>query len=247
MRTIAARKALTTTGPLVLVNSTHPLVQQTQPELVPADPRWPEILLERRAARLLSACIQAVGGADGIVPVSGWRSRAQQQAIWDDTLKTEGEAFTRSYVALPGCSEHESGLAIDLGLAADEIDFIRPEFPEDGVCGDFRRAAAGYGFILRYPAGKERLTGIAHEPWHFRYVGIPHAQIMAERGLVLEEYLDLLRDHPWDSPLRFQSGVYEFRIFRLEADDGLCELPRWSGYRQISGDNCGGLIVTQWR
>lgn len=95
--------------------------------------------MERRAARLLAACVQAVRGAGAIVPVSGWRSQAEQQQIWDDTLRTEGDAFTRQYVALPGCSEHQTGLAMDLGRAADHIDFIRPDFPDDGVCGVFRQ------------------------------------------------------------------------------------------------------------
>ena len=61
--------------------------------------------------------------------------------------------------------------------AAEHIDFIRPDFPDDGVCGAFRRAAARYGFLERYTREKEALTGIAEEPWHFRYVGVPHARL----------------------------------------------------------------------
>ena len=80
------------------------------------------------------------------------------------------------------CSEHQTGLAIDLGLASEEIDVIRPNFPYSGVCAAFRKQAADYGFILRYPAGKEAVTGIAYEPWHFRYVGVPHARFMLNRG-----------------------------------------------------------------
>ena len=93
-------------------------------------------------------------------------------------MAESGLAFTHKYVAYPGCSEHQTGLAIDLGKAAGHIDFIRPAFPYDGTCGAFRRAAAAYGFIERYQKGKESLTGIAREPWHFRYVGLPHAAIM---------------------------------------------------------------------
>lgn len=174
---------------LVLVNAAHPLRGSETPDLAAPDPRYPGVLLERRAAERLAACIRAVGGEGQIVPVSGWRSRAEQQSLWDDTLAREGETFTRQYVASPGCSEHETGLAIDLGLAAPHIDFIRPHFPDEGVCRAFRRRAADYGFILRYPAGKEHITGIAHEPWHFRYVGVPHAGRMAALGLTLEEYL----------------------------------------------------------
>lgn len=105
-------------GPLVLVNRQHPLAEEPRQLLTAADERYPNILLERQAARLLAACIQAAGGAREIVPVSGWRSQAEQQAIWEDTLQRRGEAFTRQYVAVPGCSEHQTGLAIDLGRAA---------------------------------------------------------------------------------------------------------------------------------
>ena len=59
----------------------------------------------------------------------------------------------------------------------------------DGIFGRFRRMAPEYGWILRYPAGKEAITRISSEPWHFRYVGTPHARILSEQGLVLEEYL----------------------------------------------------------
>lgn len=111
-------------------------------------------------------------------------------------MAESGEAFTRQYVALPGCSEHQTGLAIDLGRASEHIDFIRPDFPTDGVCGAFRRLAARYGFIERYPRGREAVTGIAHEPWHFRYVGAPHALLLTENGLCLEEYPDFLRAGP---------------------------------------------------
>ena len=235
------------TGALLLVNGAHSMPTSAAPDLVCVDPRWPEIKLERRAAGLLNACIRAVGGENAIVPVSGWRSREEQQAIWDDTLAKEGEEFTRQYVALPGCSEHQTGLAIDLGLAAEEIDFICPNFPYDGVCGAFRAKAADYGFILRYPAGKEHITGISHEPWHFRYVGVPHARLMIRLGLTLEEYVDLLRRDFVRRDLTFRAGRRDFRIrYYAGADRG--PLPEEPGrYRQVSEDNCGGLVVTAWR
>lgn len=232
--------------PLMLVNAQHPIQGQWRPDLVPVDDRCPEIRLERRAAGLLSACIRAVGGQGEIVPVSGWRSRQEQQTIWDDTLKKEGEGFTRQYVALPGCSEHETGLAIDLGLVCPHIDFIRPDFPNWGVCAAFRRRAADYGFILRYPAGKENITGIAHEPWHFRYVGVPHAQIMAKQGLTLEEYLELVHSHSKNDPLYCQGMGCRFQIYAQEGDR---PDTHWTeeGWRVISQDNCGGWIVTAWQ
>jgi D-alanyl-D-alanine dipeptidase/carboxypeptidase len=110
------------------------------------------------------------------------------------TLKEKGELFTKKYVAKPGCSEHELGLAIDLGLAEATNDFIRPSFSKGPVVATFLANMAKYGFILRYPKGKEEITSISFEPWHFRYVGTPHSEIMAQQGWVLEEYLDFLEE-----------------------------------------------------
>ena len=139
MRPLRLRREQTCQGPLVLIDRAHPLQEGAPPELVPVDRLHPQVLLERRAARLLAACIRSVGGGRTIVPVSGWRSRAEQQAIWDDTRAREGDAFTRQYVALPGCSEHQTGLAIDLGEDVPDLDFIRPSFPGPAALSDGQR------------------------------------------------------------------------------------------------------------
>ena len=243
MRTVCLPGARVFTGPLVLVNRQHPLRCGTGDTLTAVDDRHPEIRLDRQAARLLSACIQKVGGGAEIVPVSGWRSQAEQQQIWDDTLSESGPDFTRKYVAYPGCSEHQTGLAIDLGRAAGYIDFIRPAFPYDGTCGAFRRAAASYGFIERYRRGKESLTGIAPEPWHFRYVGVPHARLMEENDLCLEEYSGFLRQRPRSCPL--PDGRLA-QVFYVPCAGEVTELQLPDGCCQISGDNVGGFIVTAW-
>ena len=146
---------------LTLVNRAHPLARRPAPEeLVPALPGSPGVLLLRPAARALRALLADIGAGEAIVPVSGWRSR-----------------------------EHETGLAIDLGENVPGLDFIRPSFPDHGICGRCRARAADFGFLLRYPRGKEAVTGIGWEPWHFRYVGTPWAREIAGRGLTLEEYL----------------------------------------------------------
>ena len=103
-------------GSLYLVNRAHPLGEDLAPaDLVPADGGRPDILLRREARDMLDRLLDAVDGRGAIVPVSGWRSRAEQQAIWDGALAEHGRAFTETYVARPGCSEHQTGLAIDLG------------------------------------------------------------------------------------------------------------------------------------
>lgn len=231
-------------GLLILVNAEHPIQHMERPVLAPAVP-GSDILLDTRAAAMLSGLISRLGAAGEIVPVSGWRSEEEQQEIWDGSMRENGAEFTRKYVALPGCSEHQTGLAIDLALRADSIDFIRPEFPYDGICGRFRALAADYGFVERYQSGKEDLTGIAAEPWHFRYVGRPHARIMCDMGLCLEEYVEYLRSYPYpERLLEVRGEIYEAEVGFAGARDalGLPDAPY-----QVSGNNVDGYIYTLWR
>ena len=174
---------------LILVNSRHAYSQDTEQDLIPVHEDYPNILLEREAAHALSLIMEQLDGWRLIVPVSGWRSLEEQLTIYGESIQENGPEFTGKFVAMPGHSEHQTGLAIDLGLRQPEIDFIRPAFPYEGICQRFRELAPAYGFIERYPADKEHITGIAHEPWHFRYVNTPHSEIMAFKGLTLEEYL----------------------------------------------------------
>ena len=173
-------------NPLILVNAQH-ACPEGLPDLVPVG--GSPVLLDRQAAQALEALMGPLDGWRSIVPVSGWRSFLQHEAIYAGSLAVNGLVFTQKYVAFPGHSEHQTGLAIDLGLRGPELDFIRPAFPNTGICQRFRERAAGFGFVERYPAGKEPITGIAHEPWHFRYVGPSHARAMVRQGLTLEEYL----------------------------------------------------------
>lgn len=231
-------------GLLILVNAEHPIQHMERPVLAPAVP-GSDILLDTRAAAMLSGLISRLGAAGEIVPVSGWRSAEEQQEIWDGSMLENGAEFTRKYVALPGCSEHQTGLAIDLALRADSIDFIRPEFPYDGICGRFRALAADYGFVERYQSGKEDITGIAAEPWHFRYVGRPHARIMCDMGLCLEEYVEYLRSYPYpERLLEVRGEIYEAEVGFAGARDalGLPDAPY-----QVSGNNVDGYIYTFWK
>ena len=177
-------RASDTVRDLALVNQIHPIRWEPR-TLVPVRGA---VLLEARAARALNLLMEDLNGWNFITAVSGWRSQEEQQELYVRSLLEHGEEFTRRFVALPGHSEHQTGLAIDLGLTRADLDFIRPYFPYDGICQQFRKQAAAYGFIERYPAGKDTVTDIAHEPWHFRYVGAPYAAIIERRRWTLEEY-----------------------------------------------------------
>ena len=231
-------------GTLYLVNRAHPLPEEPSAEvLASVRSGQTEVRLHQRAKVMLDQLLAAVGSMGAIVPVSGYRPQTEQQAIWDDTLAEHGSAFTETYVARPGCSEHQTGLAIDLGRAAREIDFIRPDFPEEGACGRFRRLAPRYGFIQRYHREKESLTGIACEPWHYRYVGTPHALLMEREGLCLEEYLDWVQTAPRTCRLEHGRSA---RVFYMPCAGDETELRLPEGCCQVSGDNRNGFVVTVW-
>ncbi|MEA4831364.1 MAG: M15 family metallopeptidase [Oscillospiraceae bacterium] len=237
-------------GNLILVNQSYSCQNNTERSLVPVIDQNESVLLNRAAVVLLSSLMEKIHGWKNIVPVSGWRPVQEQQKIWDDTMAESGEEFTKKFVAVPGHSEHQTGLAIDLALESKQIDFICPDFPYTGICQIFRRKATSYGFIERYPSGKEAITGIGHEPWHFRYVGVPHADIMDELNMTLEEYIPFLKKYPYGQlPFRYKKNGIVVDISYLPADfagetkiDINTELPY-----SISGNNVDGFIITEWR
>ena len=215
---------------------------------MPVSERDAGILLTQRASSLLNQLIQACGAEENIVPVSGYRTLKEQTLLFQQSLRENGEVFTRRYVALPDCSEHQTGLAIDVGLKKEEIDFIRPEFPDHGICGAFKEKAPDFGFIERYQPGKEIVTGISSEPWHFRYVGYPHSKIMDEQGAVLEEYIAFLKGCAYPkNPLIFMGHTHEIQIsyIRLYENEEVC-IPEPEGIWQLSGNNVDGVILTVW-
>lgn len=250
MQVISFPNTRVQTGALILVNSEHGYWAEDTQSLVSVQEQTPAIQMQHRAVALLSKLMEDMQGWQHIVPVSGWRSFQEQQEIWDQSVAESGLEFTKKYVALPGHSEHQTGLAIDLGLKQETIDFICPEFPYSGICQVFREKAAQYGFIERYPAGKESITGIGHEPWHFRYVGIPHASIIRRMDLTLEEYHTFLKQFPYGKrPYIHRTERSTLEISYLSVDaygtETICLAPK-TPYT-ISGNNMDGLIITVWK
>jgi D-alanyl-D-alanine carboxypeptidase len=126
---------------------------------------------------------------------SAYRSVAAQQKIVDDFTKKYGEDYVKQYVAVPGYSEHHTGLALDLYLIVDKKTVYENEdlvtYPD--IWAKIHEKLAAYGFILRYLEGKENITGYNYEPWHIRYVGSESiAKQITDKGITLEEYLDRL-------------------------------------------------------
>ena len=117
---------------------------------------------------------------------SGYRSYNYQKQILDRFLQEMGEdAYKR--VALPGASEHQTGLAFDFAYYKDGI-YSDDVKDDDEVAIWLANNSYKYGFILRYPKGKEDITGYQYEPWHFRYVGLELAKELFFEGITLEEY-----------------------------------------------------------
>lgn len=239
-------------GNLVLINRKYPINKQeslTIYNLESVSPEHTKVLLEKTASIMLRKLIQACDGENEIVPVSGFRPLSEQIAIYKESLNENGEEFTGKYVALPNHSEHQTGLAIDVAKNESDIDFICPSFPYEGVCQEFREKAAQYGFIERYPKGKEAITGISHEPWHFRYVGNPHSQIISDNNFTLEEYVEYLKQFPYeDMHLQVINHRRRAEIFYVNARETVKSvyLPENLSY-SISGNNIDGFIVTVWR
>ena len=115
MRPLRLRREQTCQGPLVLIDRAHPLQEGRRRSWSPWTGSTPQVLLGGVRPGCWPPASRSVGGGRTIVPVSGWRSRAEQQAIWDDTRAGRGMPLPGSTWPLPGCSEHQTGLAIDLG------------------------------------------------------------------------------------------------------------------------------------
>jgi hypothetical protein len=182
-------------------------------------------------------------GIEDAILVSGHRDYAYQAALFREELKKAmltGLDYAQAYkkisesVAFPGESEHQTGLAFDIASSLS------------GTTGSFEWSPAGrwlgahaadYGFVLRYPEEKTDFTGIMYEPWHFRFVGWPHAEILQDHGWVIEEYLALLqKSHYLDAELRDGTTV------RVMMRPSLSQLPE--GAVDVSADNAGSWIVT---
>ena len=104
---------------------------------------------------------------------------------------------------------------------------------------------AEYGFVLRYPEGKADATGVLANAYHFRYVGTPHSLYMKNNGLCLEEYVELIKTHTFESPLVISDGTDNYGVYYVPAQDGTTEIkvPNASPYYSVSGDNSEGFIV----
>ena len=212
------------TQSLLLINDTYGL-----PDNFNADVGFykdTEVLMNRAMlddyVRLSAAVTEATDSRMYVMLVL--RSRAEQQALYD----TDSSLAQR-----PGHSEHETGLAADVYVSQ----YAGANFIESDA-GKFVNASSWkYGFIIRYPAGKEKVTGIPYEPWHIRYVGPVHAAAMHSSGQVLEEYIESLTVGTWFK-------LKDHLVSRQRIDGPITIPENHVGPIEVSPDNTGHVILT---
>lgn len=146
--------------------------------------------LRQEAAEALERLFeQAEEDGISITAVSGYRTFQTQRSLFNHYVRIDGEEKARQYSAYPGTSEHQTGLTMDISSPSiNNIISTEAGFGDTEEGKWLAENVAKHGFIIRYPEGKEHITGYVYEPWHIRYVGVPLAQYLTEHRLTMEEY-----------------------------------------------------------
>jgi len=236
-------------GFLLLVNSDHSFTIPNDLGLVNIlDAQTTNFRVQHSNSRLagsimgpldeMMAAFLAATGNRSVTIRSAYRNYETQRSILNRYISQMGRREALRWAALPGHSEHHTGLAFDFGIHSGGTVTV---FSGGGSTAWFRRNSHSFGFILRYPPNKTSITQTNHEPWHFRYVGFPHSTIMHQNNWVLEEYMELLRTHTLEEPFEFEYEDTLFNIFFIEGTE--VRVPLNSEF-EISGNNIDGFIVT---
>ncbi len=179
---------------LLLVNREHPIPENYQPELKQLE-AWDHSVAKVAYDDLRAMLTAGVEENLSFQVCSAYRTREEQQTLFDEDLqklldegKSREEAYAEvlAYTMPGGCSEHETGLALDIVSTSNQkLDESQESTAETRWLHEH---CWEYGFVLRYPEEKSTLTGIAYEAWHYRYVGRAAAKFLTENHLTLEEY-----------------------------------------------------------
>ncbi|GIQ69668.1 D-Ala-D-Ala carboxypeptidase VanY [Xylanibacillus composti] len=227
-------------GNLLLVNKDYPVppgaVEKNEAVTLAHHREWVngfvlldnDIRLTPYLLQTFSTMVEAANqdGVNHLMLSSGYRDEEEQSELY----RKMGPA----YALKAGHSEHNLGLSLDIGSTQGEMEYAAE--------GKWLKANSWkYGYILRYPEDKTAITGIQYEPWHFRYVGMPHSAIMYERNFVLEEYLDFLKEQK-SIVATIDELVYEISYYPISQTTAI-HVPA-SGRYEISGNNMDGVIVT---
>lgn len=172
---------------------------------------------------------------------SSYRSIKKQMQLFNDSVARQGEKETLKWFTRPGHSEHHTGFAIDYNTDS----FGSNAFTGKGKQAYVKEICADYGFILRYTAEKKDVTGVSAEAWHFRQVGIPHAEYIMKNGLCLEEYIDSVKSYSENNPLCINANGQIYYVFYVKSQGGSTKI-NLNGYDRYlsSGNNVDGFIIT---
>ncbi len=171
-----------------IVNKENMVSESYVPELVSLNvANENDQKLRPEAASALEEMFNAAS-AEGINlnVVSGYRSYSEQRSLWYTYEEKYGRKYANRLDATPGASEHQLGLAVD--LSANVGCKLKQCFGTTTAGKWLAENSYKFGFILRYPDGKEDITGVIYSPWHFRYIGVKEATKIYESGLTLEEF-----------------------------------------------------------
>lgn len=150
-------------------------------------------LLRKEAALALETMFaDAKRNGVELFAVSGYRSYQYQETLFHAEVNKVGRAKAIEAVAYPGQSEHQTGLAMDISSRSAEMQ-LTEQFGESKEGKWLAENAHRFGYILRYPKGKEMITGYQYEAWHFRYIGVKAATIIYQNNWTLEEYFNIVK------------------------------------------------------
>jgi len=179
---------LTVISGILLVNKNHPLPADYAPDYTNGAGQSTSLQGEAEAA---AEAFLAAANAQGnsMYVLSGYRSYNVQASLFANYAAIHGEEKANTFSARAGQSEHQTGLSFDVGDAQHSGYNLQTSIDQFPGVQWMMQHCAEYGFILRYPEGKEDITGYQYEPWHYRYVGVEAATAIMASGLTLEEYL----------------------------------------------------------
>lgn len=185
---------------LILVNKENPLDNNYEPEklvnlqvVFVSDATEEEKMMNEEAAKALEKLFKEAQKCHmDLYGVSAYRSYKTQKNIYNQRVKSVGKTQADKYVAIPGKSEHQTGLAIDVTNREGYEGKLKVDFGQTKEGKWLKSNGYNYGFIMRYPSGKEDITGYNYESWHIRYVGKEDAKNIYDKQITLEEYLNNL-------------------------------------------------------
>ena len=179
---------------LICANKKHPLPDGYEP----SDLAWPEVdVVSARFTLRWDAAVAleemfAAAAEDGVTLLlqSGYRSAEYQSQLWNYYAGLYGADDADTISSRPGYSDHQTGLAADIGSASNPSADLTQSFIDTAEGQWLYKHAYEYGFIMRYPVGKQDITGYAYEPWHYRYIGVEEATAIytTDPDLSFEEY-----------------------------------------------------------